>query len=349
MPDQQTSLNQNTSEPTNTSSVKKPSEAQVEKAGKQSLEASKSDEKDIKNDRNTDEIDSMPDDEQATNEQTHPSSKHIENEAEEKETKIEAEDSDKGKGHLKNRLEINKEPTESGISGSGLSINNNDEDAALTELHNSRFPDLLAERTGKLADVVGSLDTIKSFNKNVPSSSETAEEVQDEDENGSANLVDESGSGDETSGVRKSSEDEGNGKETKNSENEKNDKKKGAGQAAEQERTENAEKYEDEEKEEDKSSKKPVQQKKKNLMESMLENGDLQAVSVAKGKARQKVPLNDENEEDDEEDATNVDLDFKETGLAQFSGSGDEDGLSAFILLDFWHLVVSAGLAVYRN
>ena len=341
----------------NSSSLEKSNDSRKEYSDKESKEgkegkvdekSEKADDKDIKSpekeksindvkmETSSDELDSMPDDDQATNEQTHPSSKHIENEAEEKRN----EEKDKSKGRPKKHLERAEEASESG-SGSGLSISNNDALVAIVEEEessNAPSRDFLAESMeSKLADVFGGFDNIRLFNKNVPSSTEAADEVQDED-NGSADLVDESSgiSGDESSGVKKSNKNDDNEGETKNAENEKVENKNSGVQAAEKERTENAEKYEDEEKQEDKDTKKPVQQKKKNLMESMLESGDARAVSVTKGKTREKVPIHSnkdpesetesESADEEEEDATNVNLDFKDTGLEQFSGSGGENG-----------------------
>jgi len=165
---------------------------------------------------------------------------------------------------------------------------------------------------------------------------ETASDLDEEEDGGSSESVEASGSsGDESTGLRKSNSGKESENEAKKAENKNEESKKAGGKATEQERTENAEKYEDEETEGESKAKKPVQQKKKNLMESMLENGSLKAVSVAKGKAREKVPnhsnmqnINEDNEdnEDNEEDATNIDLDFKDTGLEHFSGSGGDDG-----------------------
>jgi len=162
-------------------------------------------------------------------------------------------------------------------------------------------------------------------------------DVPDDDQNSESSgfaeeTEEESGSTPQiTSGDKKSKKEEDENKAKQSEDDEKEDEKKFGDKATEQERTENAEKYEDEEKQAEKGAK-PVQQrshgKKTNLMEKMLDSGELQAVAVTKGKARQKVPAHHKDggdeEEDEEEDATNVDLDFKGTGLESFSGSGDD-------------------------
>ena len=326
---------------------KESKEKKVDEKDSKSVEKEK-DVKDVKSEPSPDEMDSMPDDEQATNEQTHPSSKHIENETEEKGHFAERKEPNKKKGRPKSHLGTTNGDSESGVSGSGLFSASNDENAGVVTLSSRDAPSrdfLIEDKPGKLTDLVASYDSINRFNQNVHSSSETVNEVEDEEDNGSSEAVEEASgaSGDDLSGVKKSNKDEENGSETKNAEDDKEENKKYGDQAAEKERTENAEKYEDEEKEDKKDAKKPVKQKKKNLMETMLDNGELQAVSVAKGKARQKVPVHankeneddgeDEQEEEEEEDATNIDLNFKDTGLEQFSGSGSDDGMVFFIIV----------------
>ena len=287
--------------------------------------------KDVKSETNSDELDSMPDDDLATNEQIQPSSKHIENETGEQ-TNVKSKESTGKSKQSKFNLHSHEDISESGLSGSGQSLNSDSENAA-TFLHNKDavFRDFVVEdNPDKLTNVIKQFHSSNSFNENVPSSSDTANEVQEQEDNGSTEDIEESGiSGGESSGAKKSNENEENGSQTKNAGKNKEENKKAGGKATEQEKTENAEKYQDEEKEEKENAKKPVQQKKKNLMESMLENGSLKAISVTKGKTRQKVPVysnkDTENEGDDEEeDATNIDLDFKEAGLEQFSGSGDD-------------------------
>ncbi len=63
-------------------------------------------------------------------------------------------------------------------------------------------------------------------------------------------------------------------------------------------------------------------------MEKMINNGDLQAIAVSKPKTRTKVPADDSEAANEggegEDESTDVDLDFKETGLDQLSGSGDD-------------------------
>ncbi|XP_065063046.1 high mobility group nucleosome-binding domain-containing protein 5-like isoform X1 [Rhopilema esculentum] len=163
----------------------------------------------------------------------------------------------------------------------------------------------------------------------------SVEAQEDEDQTSGEATEEGSSSGfEESSGVKKTEKgenDKDSEEKTKNEEKDKNKDQKDTNKAAEEERTENAEKYEDEEKQNDKGVK-PVQQRsheKKNLMETMLENGDLKAVSVSKAKTRGKVPVHQNKEEeggdDEEDDVTDVDLDFKETGLEHFSGSGSED------------------------
>ena len=291
--------------------------------------------KDSKSETNSDELDSMPDDELATNEQTQPSSKHIENDFEEKANTVKTKESNGKNGKSKSNLETYEDNSESGVSGSGQSIINDRRKAAVLLRNKEAISrdSIFKEKPGKLRSLIERFHNTNYDNENVPSSSEAANEAQEQEDFASGEIVEASGSsGDDASGIKKSKNDEETGSETKNEKSEKEENKKVGGKATEQEKTENAEKYEDEEKKEENKSKKPVQQKKKNLMESMLENGSLKAVSVTKGKTREKVPVHfnketeNESDDDEEEDATNIDLDLKEAGLQQFSGSGNDDG-----------------------
>ena len=290
--------------------------------------------KEAKSEVNSDELDSMPDDDLATNEQSQPSSKHIESEVEDKGSMIKGKESKSNSEESKVALESHEDNGESGISGSGQLITTNNENANIFHTKVAVSRDFIfKDRAGKSTEVIERFDNSNGFNDNVPSSSETASELDEEEDDGSSESVEASGSsGDASSGLRKSNSAQESGTEIKNADNKNEESKKAGGKATEQERTENAEKYEDEKTEGESKAKKPVQQKKKNLMESMLENGSLKAISVAKGKAREKVPNhsnvgnNNEDDEDSEEDATNIDLDFKDTGLEHFSGSGGDDG-----------------------
>ena len=293
--------------------------------------------KEEKSEVNSDELDSMPDDDLATNEQSQPSSKHIESEIEDKGSMIKAKESNSNSKESKVALESREDNGGSGASGSGQLITTNNENANIFHSKVAVSRDFIfKDRKAKSTEVIERFDNSNGFNDNVPSSSETASDLDEEEDGGSSESVEASGSsGDESTGLRKSNSGKESENEAKKAENKNEESKKAGGKATEQERTENAEKYEDEETEGESKAKKPVQQKKKNLMESMLENGSLKAVSVAKGKAREKVPnhsnmqnINEDNEdnEDNEEDATNIDLDFKDTGLEHFSGSGGDDG-----------------------
>lgn len=163
---------------------------------------------------------------------------------------------------------------------------------------------------------------------------DAAEEDVGENEEVSGEIEDpDSGSAGDTRGEIFSGKQENEKEQEKQrKESSKDQKGKYGKEATESERTENAEKYEDEEQVNNEKPK-PVQQrsheKKKNLMESMIDNGKLQAYSVSKGKARTKVPADDSEAANEggegEDENTDVDLDFKETGLDAISGSGEDD------------------------
>lgn len=249
------------------------------------------DAKDLK--QSADEVDSQLDDEEATNEQTHPSSKHIEQEnmAQDKEATNEKVDM---KGKEAKKVEKYRVTSNSG-SGSEGSSNDIEQLKDNGNLFGENM--LVEDRLGGIQDGGSQFDAIKHFNKNLHFSSELTG-VPDDDQNSEGSgfaeeIEEESGSTPQViSGDKKSKEEADDNKAKQSEDDEKEDEKKFGEKATEQERTENAEKYEDEDKQGEQGAK-PVQQrshdKKKNLMEKILDNGELQAVAVTKGKARQKV------------------------------------------------------------
>ena len=249
--------------------------------------------KDLKAEQSADEVDSQLDDEEATNEQTHPSSKHIE-----QESTAQDKEATKDKVGVKEKEAKKVEKyREMSSSSSGNEGSSNDFEQ-LKDNGNLLGENMLVEdRLGAIEDGESQFDSIKHFNKNVHFSSElTGSPDDDQNSEGSGfgeEIEEESGSTPQiASGDKKSKKEEDNNETKLKEADEKEDEKKFGDKATEQERTENAEKYEDEEKQAEKGTK-PVQQrshdKKKNLMEKMLENNELQVVAVTKGKARQKV------------------------------------------------------------
>eukprot|EP00794_Sanderia_malayensis_P012173 gene12173-13430_t len=333
-------LVQQTEQQTQSNTVKQPAKEEKVKPPEKTKKEKEEEDKDVKELTNTaDESDSDSDDEPPTNEQTQPSSKHIEKELARKNNKkqkrkILAMENEKSKKRSHEIKDLNSSPERT--SGSGESEHEAVDDKDITKLVETGVVKSVISSKRK-SNVNGHLmRSFKrtEFNDDVNSSSErdVTEEDNDEQQEEVSGEEEDDDEDIDSSGNARADVDAGKQKQGKNDKEEDQEKNKNQNNAAQEDKTENAEKYEDEE-EANKNKAKPVEQRssqqKKKLMQNMIENGQLQAYSVSKAKTRGKVPADDSEEVNEEnggeDESTDVDLDMKETGLDAFSsGSGDE-------------------------